>query len=94
MRLSQSANIRLAAKEKTGGYFARGSYRQLPQLVAKFTKSAAMAHSVLTQFFFVHASRSQFSASLAFVLIIEAFVAIVVAMVAWPHGSVPSVKIL
>ena len=27
---------------------ARGSYRQLPQLVAKFTKSAAITHSLLT----------------------------------------------
>ena len=64
------------------GWTARGSYRQLPQLVAKFTKPAAIAHSLLTWFFFVHANSSQFSAPSAFVAIVEAFVAIVVAMVA------------
>ena len=66
----------------TPGETARGSYRQLPQLVAKFTKSAAITHSLLTYFFFVRANCSQFSASSAFVAIVEAFVAIVVARVA------------
>ena len=36
----------LSAKTRVDG--PGGSYRQLPQLVAKFTKSAAIAHSLLT----------------------------------------------
>ena len=52
------------------------------QLVAKFTKSAAITRSLLNQFFFVRASCSRFSAPFAFVEIVEAFVAITVAMVA------------
>ena len=63
-----------------------GSARSLScrplQLVAKFTKSAAITRSLLNQFFLVRASCSQFSAPFAFVEIVEAFVAIVVAMVA------------
>ena len=38
----------LSTNNRTPGETARGPYRQLPQLVAKFTKSAAITHSLLT----------------------------------------------